>query len=119
MKLSAPSARRIIEHKADRKNQCGTHIDQVIDYATMNIAPKFVASRGFVDPDSATYEQILADYKLQLRGKTLFQVLEVILAKPQRKPAYRVAALIDICLKLYPDNHYMQRVVTMAKSALA
>ncbi len=109
----------VIEHKANGVNRCGTHIDRVIDYSTMDIATGFATSRGFIEPDSAICAQILANYQLQLRGKTLFQALQVILAKPNRKPAYRTRALIDMCLKLYPDNPYMKRLVTEAKAALS
>lgn len=109
----------IIEHRAGREHRCATQIHQVIDYTTMCIKSEFVASRGVIEPDSATFEQIFTDYKLQLRGKTLFEVLQVILAKPQRKPAYRAPALIDMCLKLFPENPYMKRLVADAKAALA
>ena len=109
----------VIEHKAGREDRCATHVKQVIDHSTMNVRPDFVASRGFSEPDSVTLAQILSDYKLQLRGKTLFQVLEFILAKPQRKPAYRLAALIEICLRLFPSNPYMKRLMSEARAALA
>jgi hypothetical protein len=109
----------VLETQAGRENRCATHIKRVVDLATMDIATAFVVSRGFTEPASALVAQITAEYKLQLRGKTLLEVLVVFLSDSSRNPKYGYGAVIEMCLKLYPNNPHIQRIVTMARAQLA
>lgn len=109
----------ILEHQAGRENRCATHIKQIVDFASMDVATVFAVQRGFKEPDSSLLARITSSYKLQLRGKTLLQVLVVFLSASSRNPKYSCAAIIEMCLKLYPNNPYIQRIILEARAQLA
>jgi hypothetical protein len=58
------------------------------------------------------------DYKLALRGKTLLQALTKQLSAPRRSPKYGYSAIIEMCLKLYPKNPYVKRLISEANRQL-
>lgn len=111
-------ALEIHEHQEDRENKCATHIRQVIDFASMDIANEFATQRGFKEPDSLLLARITTSYKLDLRGKTLLQILIVYLSASSRNPKCSYAAVIEMCLKLYPDNQYINRIISEANTQL-
>jgi hypothetical protein len=109
----------ILEFLAGREPQVGHHINRVVDFSAMEISTFFCDSRGYREPDPAFVYAVVANYKLHLRGKTLLQVLIRYLSDSRRNPKYSYAAVIEMCLKLYPDNPYMKRLVTEANRQLA
>ncbi|MHB1558689.1 MAG: hypothetical protein ACYC61_14620 [Isosphaeraceae bacterium] len=106
------------EFLAGREHQVTHHPQRIVDAAEMVIAPGFVTKRGYAEPDPALAESILGNYQLSLRGKTLVQVLVEHLSSAKRDPKYSGKAIIEMCLKLYPDNPYMRRIVAEAKRRL-
>ncbi len=109
----------IHEFRAGREHKCATHIKRVVDLATFDIATAFVKSRGFTESAPGLVTDLTADYKLQLRGKTLLEVLLVFLSDSSRGSKYSHRAVIEMYLKLYPNNPYIQRIITEAKARLA
>ncbi len=85
----------------------------------MDICPLFASHRGYSEPDAFFVNSVLADYKLKLRGKTLMEVLITHLSDSRRNPKYSYAAIVELCLKLYPENPYMKRLVAEANRRLS
>ena len=109
----------VLEHQAGRLVEVGTHINRVVDFATMDISPTFAASRGYKEPDSSFVDAVRAEYKLRLRGKTLLQVLIKYVSESGRNAKHSYAAIVEMCLKLYPNNVHIRRIVDQVKVELA
>ncbi len=112
-------AYEILESQSGRLTKCATNINRVVDFSIMDISPAFVIHRGYTEPPLSLVDQLAGDYKLQLRGKTLLEVLVKYLSDSNRNPKYGYAAIVELCLKLYPNNPYIQRIITEAKSSLS
>ncbi len=109
----------VLEFQAGRSPQQATHINRVVDFSTMDIAEDFRATRGYIEPDTNLVIQLMSDYRLQLRGKTLLQVIVRFLSDSSRNPKYSYAAVIELCLKLYPNNPHIHRIVREIRATLA
>jgi hypothetical protein len=109
----------ILEFQAGRPIQVATHINRVVDFAAMELDAAFCASRGYGEPDATFVGELLSNYKLHVRGKTLLQALVHYLSNSHRNPKYSYAAIIELCLKLYPSNPYIQRFIAEARAQLA
>jgi hypothetical protein len=109
----------ILEFQADRTPMVAEHIHRVVDFDIMDMSSEFCTWRGFTEPDATLVNNLLSDYKLQLRGKTLLQALIRFLSAPSRTAKYGTATIIELCLKLYPDNPHIQRIITEARAQLA
>jgi hypothetical protein len=109
----------ILESQAGRAALMATHINRVVDFSAMDISVEFRTFRNFTEPEAALVNQLVSNYKLQLRGKTLLQVLVNYLSDSSRNPKYSYGAIIELCLKLYPNNPYIQRILREARACLA
>ena len=109
----------VLEFLAGREAQVAHHIRRVVDLDAMDICPLFAHHRGYSEPDASFVNSMLADYKLKLRGKTLMEVLIAHLSDSRRNPKYSYAAIVELCLKLYPENPYMKRLVAEANRRLS
>jgi ubiquinone biosynthesis protein COQ9 len=47
------------------------------------------------------------------------EVLVAHLSDSRRNAKYSYAAIVEMCLKLYPENPYMKRLVSEAKQRLS
>ena len=52
----------------------------------MDISAEFRAFRNFTEPDITLINQLISDYRLLLRGKTLLQVIMHYLSDSRRTP---------------------------------
>lgn len=52
-------------------------------------------------------------------GKILLQTLVKFLSGQQRDPKYGYSAVVEICLKLYPSNPYIQQILDRAQVQLS
>jgi hypothetical protein len=84
----------------------------------MEIRPEVASLRGYSAPDPSFAASLFADSKLNLRGKTLVDALITYLSDSRRNPKYSKPAIIEMCLKLYPENPYMKRLVEEADRQL-
>jgi hypothetical protein len=109
----------VLEFLAGREPQIAHRIRRVVDFNAMDICPLFAGHRGYSEPDPSFVQSMLADYKLSLRGKTLTEVLVTHLSDSRRNAKYSYAAIVEMCLKLYPENPYMKRLVFEAKQRLS
>ena len=109
----------ILEYQAERNTEVAARIQQVVDFAAMDISTTFIARRGYVEPDATFVDGVLRNYKLQLRGKTLMGILITYLSDSRRMPKYGYANVVEVCLKLYPNNEYIKRIIEDVKTQLA
>jgi hypothetical protein len=108
----------VLEFLASREAQVAHHVRRVVDLDAMEIRPEFASLRGYSEPDPSFVASLFADYKLNLRGKTLVDALITYLSDSRRTPKYSKPAIIEMCLKLYPENPYMNRLVEEANRQL-
>lgn len=109
----------VLEFLAGRDVQVDYHIARIVDRSAMDICPEFVGFRGYSEPPVSLVNRVLAGYALDLRGHTLMQVLITYLSDSRRTPKYSYAAIVELCLKLYPDNPYIKRLISEANRQLA
>jgi hypothetical protein len=107
------------EFLAGREAQVGHRIRRVVDFGAMDICPKFAQFRGYSEPPEDLVRTVLNEYQLNLRGKTLMEVLVAQLSDSRRTPKYSYAAILEMCLKLYADNQYIGRLIKEAKQQLS
>jgi hypothetical protein len=107
------------EFLAGREPQVGHRVRRVVDFSTMDIHANFRIIRGYSEPATEFVNEVLSDYQLRLRGKTLLELLVVLLSDRERKAKHGYAEVIEMCLKLYPNNPQMNRLIAEAKRQLA
>ena len=74
------------EHLAGREARVATHCNQVVRPGKTEMDQGFRNSRRFRSPNQTLHQQIKDKYQLQLRGKTLFQVLVRFLSACEPSP---------------------------------
>ena len=109
----------ILEFESGRQYITATNINRVVDFSVMDISAEFRAFRNFTEPDITLINQLISDYRLLLRGKTLLQVIMHYLSDSRRTPKYSYGAIIELCLKLYPNNPYIQHILGEARACLS
>jgi hypothetical protein len=108
----------VLECLAGREYQVDHHVRRVVDFDTIEISPQSANERGDSEPDPSRGDAILADYQLGLRGKTLVEVLGILLKEPRRPAKYSHAAIMEMCLRLPVENPYLGRIVLEARRRL-
>lgn len=81
------------------------------DTSPLTICPIFLASRGYVPATAATLEEIVVNYKLKLRGKTLFELLSRIMCARGRSPQFGASHFFNIGT-MTGNNHYLSQIAT-------
>lgn len=73
--------------------------DKILNRANNALVDEFLASRDFATPCPKLCQEIEADYALKLRGKYIFQILELIFQERKEKKSlkYHRRQLFDIC----------------------
>ncbi|MDE0143995.1 MAG: DUF4435 domain-containing protein [Caldilineaceae bacterium] len=107
------------EHLAERHYEVSHHCDRVVPRGHTQIDEDFRKNRGFRHPEERTYRQIKREYRLQLRGKQLFQILERFLNASNRGTRYNVASLQEIALKMTPAHPLMSRLMQEIEQTVA
>lgn len=108
----------ILEFESQRGFVMAYHINRVVDFSIMDISMEFCRSRSFTEPPASLVIRLMANYKLQLRGKTLLQIIVKYLSDSTRNPKYSYGAIIELCLKLYPNNPHIQHILHVAREHL-
>jgi hypothetical protein len=106
------------EYWQGRPAEVAKHIDQIVPPGTRTICQPFKAKRGYTDPSPETVTLIHEDYKLRLRGKTLFQIL-VRLLNRRHGPKHNTAGLKEIAFRMHNPHIYMERLINEVKVKLA
>lgn len=109
----------IQECRAARQFLIDVHLNQFIDIAQADLSLTYCNGRGFTEPDAQAVADVLINYKLQLRGKTLMQVLVHLLSAPARTSKYSYTTAMEVAFKLNPNNPHIQRLVAEVSQKLA
>ena len=84
----------------------------------MEMKPEFAAARKFNDPPPELLQSITDNFRLQLRGKSLLQAfVSVMQQRDNEKVKHNGKAILDICMRFFPGNQYIARLVQAAKYA--
>jgi hypothetical protein len=106
------------EYCAGRSHKVATNIKEIVNHERLEISRAFSQKRGFKEPSEESVKLVLDDYQLKLRGKTLVQVLETVLTRPGRVAKFRSSQIVELSLKLFPDNPYLRRLVSEVQTQL-
>ena len=101
----------IEEHLADREARVATHCNQVVPPGKTEMDQGFRNSRGFRSPNQTLHQRIKDVYQLQLRGKTLFQVLVRFLSAANRRPKHSTSGLYEFAVKMTSPQPLMDRLI--------
>lgn len=93
------------QFRAGRPAHVDHHVSEVVPIGDFDICAGFIATRSFVEPDPETVREILTNYRLRLRGKTLFQCLVRFLSARGRTAKYSHSTLLEICAKKRGHPH--------------
>ena len=99
------------EHLAGREARVATHCNQVVRLGETGMDQGFRQSRGFRPPNQTRYQQIKDAYQLQLRGKTLFQVLVRFLSAANRRSKHSTSGLYEIAVKMTSPQPLVDRLI--------
>ena len=107
------------EHLAGRDAQVDTHPNRVVPLSKTEMDQGFRNSRGFRLPKQALHQQIKGAYQLQLRGKTLFEMLIRFLNAPNRGTTYSTSALYEIAVKMTTPQPLIDRLIGEIEQKIA
>ena len=107
------------EHLADRSAQVDKHCNEIVPLGQNEMDQGFRNSRGFRPPDEDLHQQIKEEYQLQLRGKSLFEILIRFLNAPGRGTQYNILTLYENAFKLTPSHELMDRLIGEIERAIA
>ena len=107
------------EYLAGRKSRVATHCNQVVRPGKTEMDQDFRNSRRFRSPNQTLHQQIKAAYQLQLRGKTLFQVLVRFLSASNRASKHSIFGLYEIAVKMTSPQPLIDRLIDEIERAIA
>lgn len=107
------------EHLAGREARVATHCNQIVPLGRTEMDQGFRQSRGFRSPNQALHQQIKDEYQLQLRGKTLFQVLVRFLSASNRASKHSIFGLYEIAVKMTSPQPLIDRLIGEIEQTIA
>ena len=107
------------EHLAGREAQVDKHCNEIVPLGQTEMDQDFCTRRGFRPPSEKLHQQIQDEYQLQLRGKSLFQLLIRFLNAPGRGTPYSILTLHENAFKLTPSHELMDRLIGEIERAIA
>lgn len=105
------------EYRSGREAQVKYHASRVVKPDTTALCDAFCVARGYSEPSIGTIQEVADEFKLKLRGKTLFQVLVRFLSSSGRDVKYSHAATIDVALRM-SNNPRLKRIMIEVENAL-
>ena len=99
------------EHLACRPAQVDKHCNEIVPLGQNEMDQGFRNSRGFRSPNQTLHQRIKDAYQLQLRGKTLFQVLVRFLSAANRRPKHSTSGLYEFAVKMTSPQPLMDRLI--------
>ena len=113
------------EYLAGREYRVSNHCNDVVPLGQTRIDECFQKKRGIRPPSEEIHRQILEEYRLQLRGKLLFQMLIRFLSESDRYRNFGYRKLYDFAFEMTPPHplrdrlaHEIERTIADQKSAL-
>ena len=107
------------EHLADREAQVDTHCNEIVPLGQTEMDQSFCTRRGFRSPNEEIHQQIKDEYQLQLRGKSLFQILVRFLSAPGRDAKHSTSGLYEIAVKMTSPHPLIDRLIDEIERAIA
>ena len=107
------------EHLEDREAQVDKHCNEIVPIGKTEMDQGFCTRRGFRSPNEELHQQIKDEYQLQLRGKSLFEILIRFLNAPNRRPKYRILALYEIAVKMADSHEWIDRLIGEIEHTIA
>lgn len=107
------------EHLAGREARVATHCNQVVHLGETAMDQGFCTRRGFRPPNQTLHQQIKGAYQLQLRGKTLFQVLVRFLSASNRASKHSIFGLYEIAVKMTSPQPLIDRLIGEIEETIA
>lgn len=99
------------EHLAGREVRVNTHCTEIVPVGKTEIDQVYRIRRGFRPPSEERYQQIKAAYQLQLRGKSLFEILVRFLSASDRDIKHSTFSLYEIAFKMTPSHVLMNQLM--------
>ena len=99
------------EHLAGREPRVDTHCNEIVPLGQTEMDQGFCTRRGFRPPTAELHQQIRAAYSLQLRGKSLFEVLVRFVNAPNRGTTYSTSALYEVAVKMTSPQPLIDRLI--------
>ncbi len=106
------------EHLAGREAQVNKHCNEIVPIGVTEMDLEFRTQRGFRPPGNELYHRIRDGYKLQLRGKSLFQILLRFLNAPGRGTRYNTSTLHEIAFKQTNPHELMNRLINLIERTI-
>ena len=107
------------EYLAGREPRVDTHCNEIVPLGQTEMDQGFCTRRGFRPPNAQLHQQLKEAYPLQLRGKSLFQILDRFLNAPGRGTNYSTVALHEIAVKMAPSHELMDRLIGEIERTIA
>ena len=98
-------------HLAGEDFEVAHHCNRVVPLGQTQMDENFRESREFRPPGEEIHRQIRRAYQLQLRGKTLFDMLVRFLNTPDRDIKHSIRGLYEIAFKMTPAHPLMSRLI--------
>ena len=109
----------IQEHRAGRYSKIARKLEDIVPKGETTMDPQFRKCRGFTSPCQTIHEVIKNDYKLKLRGKTLFDILVRFLSHKDREIRHSKRTLFENAFKnpTYPKlkNKFIDKIKSKIK----
>ena len=98
------------EYLAEREARVDTHCNRVVPPGKTEMDQDFCTRRGFRPPNEELHQQVKDEYQLQLRGKSLFEILVRFLNTPDHG-RFDDVALREIAVKMADSHELMDRLI--------
>ena len=99
------------EYRQGKDAQVSEHPNRIVPPGKTSICQLFAVERDYRQPNQTTIEEIAEQYRLKLRGKTLFQLLVRYLSAANRGIKHSIYALYEIAFKTPEPHLYMERLI--------
>ena len=107
------------EHLAGREPRVDTHCNEIVPLGQTAMDQGFRTRRGFRSPNEELHQQIKGAYQLQLRGKSLFQVLVRFLSASNRASKHSIFGLYEIAVKMTSPQPLIDRLIGEIERTIA
>ena len=108
----------IQEHRAGRRSKIARKLEKIVPKDQTTMDPQFRECRGFKPPCKTIHDEIKKDYKLKLRGKTLFDILVRFLSHRDRDIGHHKKALLESAFKTPKYVHLRDELIEKIKDKL-
>ena len=107
------------EYLAGREAQVNKHCNEIVPIGETEMDQGFCTRRGLRAPDEELYQQIKNAYQLQLRGKSLFEILVRFLSASGREVKHSTFGLYAIAFKMTQSHELMSRLIRDIERTIA